>query len=678
MNRASRLFVITAFITILIFNQGVMPVSAVSNWTLHGKVSNQSGAGVSNVKVLIDDGNWSDYKEAVTDSGGNYTIIGSVSKPYHLQTRTTTTYASSHYWNYQLSSGGNYTVNFTIRPGGGSISGRALNASNNGIPNAYIQIWENTGIGASGSENGAYAETHADANGYFTTNPTIDGGLPTGTMKVRITDGSGMTAWNYSVHVNAGQVTPNINIVVISGNGSITGLISAGTGSILPGAIVVVDNGVGQAGGTSNSNGDYVASGLPAGGYNVVVSKLGYATAHQYNVQVYNAATTNNINFVLTNQIGSISGRVTNTSGIPLSNASIVADTNEGAGFGTAVTDADGYYTLTNLAPMGYYVHAAMSGYAAQSQSTTVQNGVTTQHIDFVLGTSSRTITGRITKDGLAAPFAGIYLNSSNGSSQSLYSHSTTDANGYYTVVDLAPGYYDLHVSGVPGYPNEALFYINVSTANASNVNLNLTVGSSTIAGRVTDYATGNPIAGVSVQPFLTTSPGTYGSVITDANGYYSVSGMWAGNYTFFVNKAGYATLETHWIAVKTSGTTVVNLVLGRPAGVVVRPGNVAVMLKSNDGGYTGMIVELTEGMIPGWSASTSASWLSLGTAGSKLAGGSVGDILIVIFDPTKASPGINTTTITLKGTGLPDGSIPVTLAVVNNISKVYVPFLTK
>jgi len=162
--------------------------------------------------------------------------------------------------------GSTNTVNFTLKPGGGSIQGQVVDGSGAGIPSAFVQIWEITGLGSTGTDDGAYTQINADASGNFTTTSTQDGGLPTGTVRVSAT-ANGISGFNYSVPVTSGQVTPNVLVTINTGTGigaNITGKVTDENGNPLANAVVLTD-GTGYQQTFTNGSGNYTFSHIGAG-----------------------------------------------------------------------------------------------------------------------------------------------------------------------------------------------------------------------------------------------------------------------------------------------------------------------------------------------------------------------------------------------------------------------------
>ncbi len=133
---------------------------------------------------------------------------------------------------------------------------------------------------------------------------------------------------------------------------------------------------------------------------------------------------------------GTIAGKVTNAAtGTAIAGAA-VSD-----GVASALTDATGAYTLTNVAPGTYTVSASASGYAAASQSVSVTSGQTaTANFTLSAAVTNGAISGTVKNAATGTPIAGATV--SDGLASAL-----TDATGAYTLTNVASGTYTVSAS---------------------------------------------------------------------------------------------------------------------------------------------------------------------------------------------------------------------------------------
>jgi len=662
------------------FGAQFSPVRAAGA-TISGRVVDHKGNGIGGVLVLSDNGelHYAGVRTTTTNPDGSFTLLDVQSGSNHLQAKIDGL-ALSHYWNTNIADGQTYSnINFTLRPAGGAISGRVVDTGGIGVSDALINVFEQT---AQGFDNGAWATTTTDGNGFFATSPTDapGPGLPTGTYTVMASKVGLPNVLMNDVVVAAGSTTSNVVLSVVSGSGIITGQITdAASGSPIVGAEVLADNGVIQTVFYTDQHGFYQVFNLPTGSYNVVVKLDGYASAHRYHINVVDGSITSGIDFGLTTSMGQVSGRVVDKTGQPIVGAVILADSEQGTGFGNTTTNSNGEYLLTNLAQMKYYVHATAIDLSGMILMADVYAGQTTSNINFILGEVSGGLSGNITKDGTAAPYAIVYVNSSGGGDQMNYRDTIADGNGYYEIHDLPPGTYDVHVYGVPGYINVVRYHVEVGYDIVKGLNFNLTNGNGFVEGYVTDLE-GNLLSGTTVQLFQVSNPGSWIATTTDNNGHYSAAGLWAGDYNIYADHAEFPTIMKSYVVITDNVPARVDLVLGLDRSLVVNPNNLYVKIEKNSSTFEGVIVDVTAGEATVWTAQSSADWLQLGNTGEiyEESGQTGLDGLTLRFDPSEVEFGTYTTDVLLTAPDAQDSTIRVTMSKVDpdSILRVYLPMI--
>ena len=253
---------------------------------------------------------------------------------------------------------------------------------------------------------------------------------------------------------------------------------------------------------------------------------------------------------------GTITGLVVDGVGDPIVDAVVSAASFDGTGYSSAVTAADGTYTLTALIPGAHRVSANAFEYAPRyydnaynlddADFVLVADQGTTTDIDFVL-TAGGTISGVVTDSGNSdpVPFAQIYAERTDECCG--YGYGTSNGAGAYTINGLPPGTYRIQATAL-GYPPQ--FYDSVFTYDAAtlvpvaegatveNIDIGMVVGGQ-IAGFVTDLD-GDPIEGahVSASSDLCCS---YGQSETAADGSYAITTLAPGAYRVFVSADQFA-----------------------------------------------------------------------------------------------------------------------------------------
>lgn len=462
-------------------------------------------------------------------------------------------------------------------------------------------------------------------------------------------------------------------------SGSISGRLTNTSGNPVSGARVYSDtNGVVQSQTTSASDGRYLLSGLQAGARHVVVETDTYANAHRYDVPVTDGATTPNVDFTLTTQMGKIGGRVT-LAGQPVARAVVLAGSSQGSGYGYNLTDANGYYLITKLAPMHYMVNASLpDGRSMNMQATVYHNQTTDLNFAFT-NPSAGGINGQIViENSQPAPNASVYIipRDVNGTNYTGFS----DANGFYSAPSLSPNNYDVHISGVVGYPNLMWGMIAVNSSFIT-ANFNLQKGNSTIAGHATD-AQGTPLANARIQFFCWyPNPCTYAETYTDPQGEYSISYMWGGKYVAYADYGSYPTVTKNNIIIPDGDTTSIDFLMGSAPTLVPNTSNVAVMAIGPYGTYRTVLIDVSSGPAVGWTASkpSNVNWLYLGSSGSNhQTSGQTGDVLHMQFHPEFVVNGTYSTTVNITSNSAASTQITVTLVRSATGYSIYLPFLRR
>ncbi len=193
---------------------------------------------------------------------------------------------------------------------------------------------------------------------------------------------------------------PSNGMTFTVGTGSISGTVSNGSTGINGTTVQALQSNVVKASSTTNSAGSYTLSSLAPGTYDVRVSAAGYGTSVQSGNSVSVGGSTT-LNFILGSP-GTISGVVTASSGgAAVSGASITLSQGTDT-VGSATTDNNGNYSVSNLATGSYTMRAVAPGFNIQTQSgVTVSAGTNTTLNITMVGQSTITYSydqlGRLT-----------------------------------------------------------------------------------------------------------------------------------------------------------------------------------------------------------------------------------------------------------------------------------------
>lgn len=216
-------------------------------------------------------------------------------------------------------------------------------------------------------------QTTTDSSGNYTlTN------LAPGTYDVRAEKINYQTQTQTGKTVSVGQTTTvNFTLTPIVTTGNITGKVTSSTGANLAQATVsAYQSSTLIKSTTTLSDGTYTLSNLNAGSYDLTASLSGYTSQTKTGISVVSGQTTSGINFSLTanpsQQYGSLTGVVTNSSGQIVSGAKVTATLNRTSYSTTTISS--GLYTFTNI-PVGSYTVKASSKGLSGSGTATIQAG---------------------------------------------------------------------------------------------------------------------------------------------------------------------------------------------------------------------------------------------------------------------------------------------------------------
>jgi protocatechuate 3,4-dioxygenase beta subunit len=610
---------------------------------LHGNgTQDTSGPGLSDWIIFLDTNNNGvlDTTEpsTLTDANGNYSFANLPGGTYRVHevispsfVQTTVNPADLVVSNGSTLDGVNFG-NFSIAPTN-PISGRAFNDLNNngtldsgepGLPGVTIFLDANN----NGMLDNGEPSTLTDANGNYSF-----ANLPVGTYGVRelVPLTYVTTTANFSViTLSSGSSYPAVNFGNFGGNRisgraftdlNYNGVLDAEEPG-LPGVTIFLDaNGnfqldAGEVSSTTDSNGNYSFTNLPAGTYRVrAVTPTGFfrTTSNPADSVVSNGSILTGVNFgnysvAATNRL---SGRAFNDlnfngiqdSGEPgLPGLTVFLDTNNNGvldgGETNTTTDASGNYSFSNLAAGTYRVREVVpAGFVATTDNPVVlpiSGGSTLNGINF--GNFNTNPTNRISGQAYndlnfngiqdagdpGLPGMTVFLDTNNnGVLDGGEPSTTTDASGNYSFSNLTPGTYAVHevvpAGFVPSTANPVVLAVSssstVSGVKFGNFNISPT---DRISGLVYSDLNSNGIQdsnepglpGVTV--FLdgnsngVLDPGEM-SLTTDSSGNYSFTNLASGSYRVRERvPAGWVlTSGSSAVSVFGSGSTITGVTFG-------------------------------------------------------------------------------------------------------------------
>jgi hypothetical protein len=490
---------------------GNLTLSNIILDTVTGHVQEPDGSPVVNAQVILQSGSVG-YAYVYTDSNGNYLFIGMPNGTYALGVDT----PSSNLLNSPQQSvavSGDTNLGTTTLPYAYTIKGYVLLTDGSPAPNAYVYL-----TGSSGNEITNWLET--DSTGHYAIT-----GIPAGTynLNVQTDDGSWILSYTESVNVN-GNLTRSSIIL-----DSVTGHVQEPDGSPVANAQVILQSGsVGYAYEYTDSNGNYLFTGMPNGTYTLWVDTPS-SNLFDSPQQTVTVSGDTNLGTTTLPYAYIIKGYVLLTDGSPAPNVYVCLAGSSGNEITNWLeTDSTGHYAITGI-PAGNYnlnVDTDCNGnwILSYTEPINVNGNLTLSSI--ILDS----VTGHVQEpDGTPVANAQVHLQSSNN--PCVY----TDSNGNYLFTGMPNGTYTLWVdtpsSNLLNSPQQA-----VGVSGDTNLGTTTLQYAYTVSGYLL-LTDGSPAPSTnSYQIYLTDSNGNriaYSG--TDSTGHYTLADLPQGTYNLNV-----------------------------------------------------------------------------------------------------------------------------------------------
>ncbi|MEP7190250.1 MAG: carboxypeptidase regulatory-like domain-containing protein, partial [Roseiflexaceae bacterium] len=316
----------------------------------------------------------------------------------------------------------------------------------------------------------------------------------------------------------------------------------------------------------TDASGNYTIVGLGSGSYSVKATPtfnenlIGTPTT----VSVTAPSTQSNVDFMLVPG-GTLSGRVTDTSGTPLKDITVFVGNQDGSYQDYVYTNASGIYTATALPSGDYRAFFRPSAYIPESYNNqpeyyqgdpiTVTAPNTVGGIDAVLEVGGA-VRGTVTDAATGLPIKDIFVEVLDATGDRVESARTQADGTYQTATNLPSGSYKVRFNADDRNASCAYvtaYYNNQPTETGANLvniiapnladHIDAALGrGSMIFGKVTDAATGAPITSGSIRIY--NADGTFAMFgrLSFLGGYHSETGLPSGSYRvkFSDNNGGY------------------------------------------------------------------------------------------------------------------------------------------
>ncbi|MEN9838537.1 MAG: hypothetical protein RL177_16 [Bacteroidota bacterium] len=477
---------------------------------INGTVTDANGP-VRNLRVIVSSLTDADVSQSsLTLINGSFSFTVPAGSAYQVRTESVVYATASTTTSVLPASNTAVNVSLTLTPNPSSFSGLVRNQT--GTPLANVRI-----LARSSSTGLPVDSVFTRANGTYAL------GLPSGsyTVSARL---AGYTVDRRDVTLNIGDNLINTDFLISENFGFITGVITDAASAPLAGALVNLQSSTGTGASLiTDANGSFSAARLIGGTYRVEVSRTGYISRTLTSLSLPDGQT-RRVDLALTLATGSISGTARRAgSGTGVASATVTATSATGTEY-SAITAADGTYSLTLMPPGSYVVEVSATGYgvAAPIQAELTAEALTVTGADINgLIPNDAVITGVVTNFSGGSALTGVQV-SAQGTAGA--GSVITATSGSYRIPNLAPGRYEVRVQ-LANFRSET-FTVDVGASEIATRDVILRRDAGRIRGRVTNQ-NGLPLAVLAEVQFVT-GDRSY-RVTTNATGFYEIGDMPTG-----------------------------------------------------------------------------------------------------------------------------------------------------
>ncbi|WWB87080.1 carboxypeptidase regulatory-like domain-containing protein [Priestia aryabhattai] len=433
-------------------------------------------------------------------------------------------------------------------PNPGTVQGQITNGqTGEGLTNSFARILDSNRV--------IIQEVQTDGTGNY----QAEGLAPGDYVLIAVASDFQRETIGFSVVSDA---STTVNVTLLPDPGRITGrVLDQQTGLALDGATVQLfppQSLVPIANALTDQNGMFQMGGLAPGEYILVANARNYARGTVGTVVFSNQTTVSNIE--LQANFSTISGTVISINGTPIGNASVRVISQNETVLGTALTDQNGNYVISNLPPGAQTIVVNAPAFSNKLSGITLQPGDVLENINFSLNPNSGNITGQITnaQTGEAISSAIVVVRLVGGVGV-IVANSITNENGTYFIGGLAPGTYTVVASG-SGFASISVGAV-VQSDETTLANISLIPSVGRINGTITD-AGGSPILGMNTQIQVFDQSGTLlKTLLAQYDGTYDILDLLPGSYTLIITVLNFVTTTTNAVVISDQ-TTETNITL--------------------------------------------------------------------------------------------------------------------
>ena len=288
---------------------------------------------------------------------------------------------------------------------------------------------------------------------------------------------------------------------------------------------------------TTDSNGNYMLSGLPAAVYDLVVTAPSYARSEVAGVDVTQSNATEVVSLVgegvITGTIASASGGLQEST--LTVTAGIVGSTDANQTFTTTSTTTG--FELDGLPAGTYNVTLSLPGYIPQTESGVVVTGGQSTDLGTITLSPASEIDGTVTSSDPAVPATGLVIQAVKGGT--IVGSAVTNASGTFQIMNLPAGTYTLTapLAVVANGPTVTVAAGQIVTGELIQVQ-----PGGAISGRVSS-SSGTLLPGLTVE--LSGPNGLAETTTTDSSGGYEFESLVSGSYEVYLQIGGTQALQT-------------------------------------------------------------------------------------------------------------------------------------